>query len=240
MKRAQRLTHIGTTAAKYRGLTMATKAGAVWTGKLIFWPAELDKPLGWTTPSLAFPCLMSDIAYEDIPVEWFARTVEVMVRAHVKRGHIFQALTKRPDNLARLLDAIGVRDALPGVWWGVSAEDERRWDERVPWLFRIPNEIPLVSVEPQLGLIDRDPAGLAWVVVGGDSALPRGRAQRFDLDGARLLRDRCQVEGIPFFFKQTGSAAIESDGSVMTCTRKGEDPSEWPPDLRIRQWPERR
>jgi protein gp37 len=54
------------------------------------------------------------------------------VEARRTRGHVFQVLTKRPDNLLRLLHAIGVTVPEPGIWLGVSAEDAMRWEERVP------------------------------------------------------------------------------------------------------------
>lgn len=43
---------------------------------------------------------------------------------------------------------------LPNVWLGVSAEDQRRADERVPDLRATPAAIRLVSAEPLLGPID--------------------------------------------------------------------------------------
>lgn len=43
---------------------------------------------------------------------------------------------------------------LPNVWLGVSAEDQRRADERVPDLLATPAAVRFVSAEPMLGPID--------------------------------------------------------------------------------------
>lgn len=42
---------------------------------------------------------------------------------------------------------------LPNVWIGVSAEDQRRADERIPELLRVPAAVHFVSYEPALGPI---------------------------------------------------------------------------------------
>ena len=53
---------------------------------------------------------------------------------------------------------------LPNVWLGVSAEDQRRADERVPDLLATPAAIRFVSAEPLLGAIDFSP--FMWPVHG--------------------------------------------------------------------------
>lgn len=54
-------------------------------------------------------------------------------------------LTKRPENIARLGD-----DVLRRCWVGVTAEDQRRADERIPLLLRTPAAVRWVSAEPLL------------------------------------------------------------------------------------------
>jgi protein gp37 len=130
--------------------------------------------------------------------------------------------------------AAGVRDPVPGIWLGVSAEDERRWDERVPILRDIPTAIRWASAEPQLARIDRNVRGLDWIVQGGES----GPASRpFDLVWARLMRDRCRPAGAAYFLKQLGDAATDGARPYRCRARKGDDPTEWPDDLGIREWP---
>ena len=238
MREASRIAAFGgPVAPKYRALTRKTKGGPVWTGELRLWEAALDQPMRWARPRMIFVNSMSDLAHEDMPVEWFARIVNAMNEARQARGHIFQVLTKRPENLARLLQAVGVARPLPGVWFGVSAEDARRWDERVPLLAKIPSEVPWVSVEPQLELIDRDPKGLGWIVIGGESGKPRSRARAFDAEWARVWRDRCKSARVPFFMKQLGSRATDHARPMTTAHYAGADPEEWPADIRVREYP---
>lgn len=81
-----------------------------------------------------------------------------------------------------------------------------------------------------------------WLVVGGESG---PGARPFDLGWAEVLRDQCDATGAAFFLKQLGAFAqrrVEhEDGHttsrIRTEDRKGENPSEWPRDLRIREYP---
>jgi len=43
---------------------------------------------------------------------------------------------------------------LPNVWLGVTAENQARADERIPWLIKTPFAVRGVSVEPMLSAID--------------------------------------------------------------------------------------
>jgi len=123
---------------------------------------------------------------------------------------------------------------LPNVWLGVSAEDQRRADERVPDLLATPASVRFVSAEPLLGSIQFDdfcnghkfidalrgnwwhdnPNGpnpisrghekLDWIIVGGES----GNGSRpMHPNWARSIRDQCAAAGVAFFFKQWGSWA---------------------------------
>ena len=98
MREAARIAAFGgPVAPKYRGLTKKTKGGPVWTGELRFWEQALDQPSRWGRPRMIFVNSMSDLAHEDMPVEWFERIWQAMVSAQQRRGHIFQVLTKRPE-----------------------------------------------------------------------------------------------------------------------------------------------
>jgi protein gp37 len=120
---------------------------------------------------------------------------------------------------------------LANVWLGVSAEDQRRADERIPDLLATPAAIRFVSAEPLLGPIDferipmpqdegrecsaldgHEIAGMVgncvgyippldWIIVGGESG-PNTRPMH--PDWARSIRDQCAAAGTAFFFKQWG------------------------------------
>ncbi len=82
---------------------------------------------------------------------------------------------------------------------------------------------------------------LSWVIIGGES----GRAPRvFNIQDARRLIDQCRAAGVAPFMKQLGAEPWEigwhGDAvpiDALTDRRKGGDPSEWPKDLRVREFP---
>lgn len=97
---------------------------------------------------------------------------------------------------------------------------------------------------------------LAWIVVGGESG---PGARPFDLAWARSVIAQCREAGVSVFCKQLGAeprgnghdvrpVRVHTDGrpaesGSRECRlhlrdRKGGDMSEWPEDLRVRQWPE--
>lgn len=150
---------------------------------------------------------------------------------------------------------------LPNVWLGVSVEDQATADERIPLLLQTPAAVRFVSYEPALGAVVFDVArygennfmrGLDWLIVGGESG---PGARPFDLAWARSAIAQCREAGVPIFVKQLGAHPrgepwIKSNGrwvqvadhpamagEVVLANRKGGDPSEWPEDLRVREFP---
>jgi protein gp37 len=116
------------------------------------------------------------------------------------------------------------------VWLGVSVEDQKAADERIPLLLECPAAVHWLSCEPLLGPIDLErprpgpdlpqdagtsicqpwliQSGIDWVVVGGESG-PGARPMH--PDWARSLRDQCASASVPLFFKQWGEwSPIES------------------------------
>lgn len=96
---------------------------------------------------------------------------------------------------------------LPNVWLGVSVEDQKRADLRIPALLDTPAAVRFLSCEPLLGPVDLGRyayglEGLHWVIAGGESG-PRARPMH--PDWARVLRDQCAAAQVPFFFKQWGA-----------------------------------
>lgn len=152
---------------------------------------------------------------------------------------------------------------LPNVHLGVSAENQSTFDDRVSHLLATPAAVRWVSLEPLLGPIDASrelqphyvpgkgadaPPWLDWVVVGGESG---PGARPFDIAWARSIIAQCKAAGVACFVKQLG-AAVTGDPSEFPSARhddgdghrtfrlndsKGGDPSEWPDDLRVREYP---
>jgi protein gp37 len=149
---------------------------------------------------------------------------------------------------------------LPNVWLGTSCEDQQRADERIPWLLKTPAAVRFVSAEPLLGPIDfglrnwahinRDDCRLDWVIVGGESG---AGARPCSVDWIRSIVHDCDESGVACFVKQLGALPVDSGsdglsdkeiraGREFYCLAsvkhsKGGEPSEWPEDLRVREFP---
>lgn len=95
------------------------------------------------------------------------------------------------------------------------------------------------------------PRHLDWVIVGGESGLG---ARPLDVAWARFLIQQCKAAAVACFVKQLGArpkgineyigTPFDGDGCGETMTeplrlfnKKGGDPSEWPEDLRVREFP---
>jgi len=164
-------------------------------------PDTLDHPLKWKTPRLIFVNSMSDLFHPDVPLSFVRKVFDTIGRA---RQHQFQLLTKRSKRLARLSDKLDWPDNL---WMGVTVE-LRDYLYRVNDLRSTPAAVKWLSLEPLLGdLGDVNLTDIDWVVVGGESG-PGARPMK--REWATSLRNQCQNQGVPFFFKQWGEWIPES------------------------------
>ncbi len=219
--------------------------------RVTFHEDRLDQPLRWKKPRKIFVCSMGDLFHEDVRDDAIGEIFAVMQLAI---QHTFIVLTKRPrraldflttyttcepmsceksiDDLAiELSEHYNCPDKLfpqnwplPNIWIGVTAENQRMADERIPILLSTPAAVRFVSVEPMLERVDiyqwlggnRDinpphpyNGGLSWVICGGESG-PGARPMH--PDWARELRNQCINAGVPFFFKQWGEWSAENCG----------------------------
>lgn len=151
------------------------------------------------------------------------------------------------------------------IWLGVSAEDQEMADKRIPILLSIPARVRWLSIEPMLGPVrigwpdlNCNPSPIQWIVVGGESG---AHARSCHADWIRRLVSECRKAGVPVFVKQVGRVVHEfaeyahcrlpgTWGNVRTshvpgdCMvrvhlnhPKGGDPSEWPAEFQVREFP---
>jgi protein gp37 len=114
----------------------------------------------------------------------------------------WQILTKRPQNIARMLPA-DWGNGYENIWLGVTAEDQHYFDQRWPILRQIPAKIRFLSYEPALGPLRITPELRPdWIIVGGESG---GSARTMNPQWARDLRTDCRDLDVPFFLKQWGT-----------------------------------
>lgn len=137
-------------------------------------------------------------------------------------------LTKRPENVARMLEITpGDNSFWHNVWLGTSAEDQQRFNERIPLIVKLRQHFPVlfVSVEPQLGPVSLWPYApvLDWIIVGGESG-PKHRP--FSLKWARSLRDECLMANrrVAFHFKQVGGVHHAAGGRLLDSRTYDEFP----------------
>lgn len=126
------------------------------------------------------------------------------------------------------------------AWLGVSVEDRKYGVPRIEHLRATPAAVRFLSVEPQLeDLGELDLSGIHWVIVGGESGIG---ARPLNVAWARRVVEQARAQRVPVFVKQLGRKPMAESGLVPLHLkhRKGADPSEWPEDLRVQEWPEGR
>lgn len=134
---------------------------------------------------------------------------------------------------------------LPNVWLGVSVEDQRAADERIPLLLQTPAAVRFLSCEPLLGEVDLSQwlwwendqwAGdFHWCIIGGESG-PHARVM--NPAWAVSLVEQCRAAGVAVFMKQLGS---ELAHLYSLKNKHGGDMEAWPPDfdvVRVREFPQ--
>jgi protein gp37 len=180
-------------------------------------PERLDEPAMMgekLNGKRIFVCDMSDLFHEDVPFDFIDMVYGTMFGT---RNTTWQILTKRPDRMLEyhkerspgwIKDgAINTGKTGIEIWHGVSIENQKYADERIPLLLQVPSTVRFLSCEPLLGAIDLSGyfsafvIQLHWVICGGESGL---KARPMHPDWARSLRDQCNAAGVPFFFKQWG------------------------------------
>jgi len=186
---------------------------------------ELTKPRRWKKPRRIFVESMGDLFHEDVSDFMLLSVLEVIDTC---RDHTFLLLTKRPLRMKSKLS----NWLFPNLWLGVTAENQRTADERIPILLQIPAAVRFVSVEPCLSNVDLTPyletitytkgdggrkgfrwheKGLDWVICGAETGQ---KPRRMETEWATDLMAQCQAAGVPFFFKKWGNLYRE-EGILM-------------------------
>ena len=179
-------------------------------------PDEIETPIRWRKPSLIFVCSMSDLFHEDVPQSFIHQMFGVM--KHCER-HIFQVLTKRPQNIPKSIEWP------ENVWCGLTVCTQKEADEKIRIHRKVNAKVHFLSVEPMLEEIGLSGYILDYgngytfpslchkyrtklidlydqIICGGES----GHTDRaLEPEWARSLRDQCVDANVPFFFKQWGN-----------------------------------
>lgn len=246
-------------------------------------PERVEDPLYWRKPARVFVNSMSDLFHAQIPDAFLHQVFNVMERA---TDHQFQILTKRPGRMKAFITAreaakaryaaqfddcptpqmrdspaarqARYRAAHPpaNIWLGISLEDQKTADLRIPLLLQTPAALRFVSAEPLLESVDLteylappcpccqgethpEEACGACDDAGCDNGFTSplhwviaggesgAGARAMDPLWATDLVLECRQQRVPVFVKQLGSHV----------GRQHKDIDQFPPALRIRQFP---
>lgn len=211
---------------RYEGVCEKVNGDVRWTGRInLDWDA-VTKPLHWRKPRTVFVASMSDLFHKDVPFDFIGDVWQTMFNSP---KHTFQVLTKRPQRARQWFDEYWIpavdydpeQYVLPNVWLGVTAENQKQADKRIPILADIPARVRFVSAEPLLGpidfsryldVIDYNPQVmyyeewprknlLSWCITGGESG---HNARPMHPQWARDIRDQCLEHNVAYFHKQNG------------------------------------
>lgn len=223
---AKRLAAMG--QVKYQGLL--DKNGR-WNGQINTDSVALTIPSRVRKPTIWFVNSMSDLFHENVPQDFLGCVFGEMQSA---RRHRFIVLTKRAERMRDYMAEFwpGAAKSLPNVILGVSAENQKYADERIPLLLQTPAACHLVSAEPLLSPIYFHVdwrIKLDWIIAGGESGTG---ARLCETGWIREIVCDCAETATACFVKQLGANC-----DVELKDRKGGDMAEWPEDLRVRQMP---
>jgi len=199
--------------------------------------ATFKKPLGLPPGSRVFTCSWSDFFLEEAD-EWREEAWEIIRRT----PHLtYQILTKRPENIKDRLPA-DWEENFRHVWLGVTAENQKMANKRIPILLEVPAEIRFVSIEPMIRRVNlKKVQRYCWgetiiynTLAGRKKSYWGPRFTEHDTNridwvivggesgpDAREMKpewveavyEQCREAKTPFFFKQWGAKAPADAGS---------------------------
>ena len=201
--------------------------------RVTFHSDRLDKPFGWKKPRVIFVCSMGDLFHKDVTDKQIDQVFNTMTFPMVDTPHTYLILTKRPERI--LTGYVEHFAQWPNIWLGVTAENQRMADERIPILLQIPAAVRFVSCEPLLESVNLShwlfepksnnfgdlKENINWVIVGGESG-PGARPMHGDW--ARNIRYDCNLAGVPFFFKHWGGVNKKKAGRLLDGREWNEAP----------------
>lgn len=203
--------------------------------------ANWKKPIEWAKKAKAegvtrrvFCASLADVFDPEVSQDWRSDLWYLINLTGEYGGLEWLLLTKRPQYLAQMLPAEWIDNPPDYVRLGVTAEDQENYDRRWSKLARVWHGKNFVSYEPALGELDLGLPFVSdnplmtnvfpqWVICGGESG---AGCRAMNPEWAEYVHVQCANAGIPFFFKQMGG-----------YPDKRHDPSQWPPNLRVQEFP---
>ena len=204
-----------------------------------------------------FTCSWSDFFIEEAD-EWRDWAWDI-IRSRPDLN--WQILTKRPERIEQCLPK-DWGDGWDNVWLGISVENQKYAEIRMPILADIPCKVRFLSVEPIVGAVDfrkifrgdwiptyNNPDNIGceppaepylidfhWVIIGGESGNENGKwkYRPSEPQWYNDIVDVCQEWQVPVFVKQLGTYLSKR---FALSDRHGGDIKEFPDNLKVREFP---
>lgn len=179
---------------------------------LTYHPKATTEVIEWRRPGIVTICPSSDFFHEEI----LSGDLRIYRFVHdtVKKSpeHVFMFLTKRPENMKWVFTELWKNDIPCNVLCGVSVENQKRADERLPVLMEIETPGRFINAAPLLGPIDLNlkPGAIRCVNCFAEYG---PRARLFDSDWADDLLNQCKRAGVNFWYGDKGYNFMKA-GSV--------------------------
>ncbi|MEO8614778.1 MAG: DUF5131 family protein [Luteolibacter sp.] len=212
------------------------------TAKAALWPdlKGADRPESpWKNglPRLIFVSDMGDSLSGSIDFEFLKKEVVDVADSPDGSRHIWLWLSKRPARMAkfdRWLKSKG--SEWPENLVPMTSVIDMKMAGALHHLKSIRAPIKGLSIEPLLEPVKLDLKGIDWVIVGGESG---SYARPFHLEWAYDIMKQSRKAGTAFFMKQFGASPNLHGQPLALKDSHGGDWSEWPEDLRVREFPHR-
>ena len=170
-------------------------------------PLKKDKNGNWkmASGSNVRVCMASDFFIEEAD-EYRDEAWDIIRQ---RKDLMFSLLTKRAER---------IKDHLPEDWgdgwdnvtFAVSCENQKRLDERMPYLMALPVKHTWISMKPFIGEIDAEEylkqGKVEWVLVGGENYQGRRPCH---YEWVKKVYDTCVKYDVRFTFAQTGTVFVK-------------------------------
>jgi protein gp37 len=177
---------------------------------------------------------------DHLPADWGDGRPNVWLGVSVESGDYFGRIAVLMDIPARVrfISAEPLLEDLTEIRWGIGDLERFLHDDR-----SYPCKVECYPFDGIKAIPDHDwnSGKIHWLVVGGESGNPTGKyqARPCDLRWIRSIVHRCRTARVPCHVKQLGSRAVLNDIPLWFLRdRHGANPTEWPADLRVREFPE--
>lgn len=157
-----------------------------------FYESRLKEPFELKKPSKIFVCSVSDLFASWTPLRWRDAVFEILENCPTK--HIFQLLTKNPENIPKNYDFPD------NVWVGTTVTNEIDDWVNIEQIKNVNAKIRFVSFEPLLRQLPNKICleGLQWIIIG---KLTGSRKIKLQPNWVYGILDEADKYGIPVFMK---------------------------------------